>query len=52
MTHTVIPDNELIELVEKKVNDNGQIYIGRQYRNVVVRAYIVKVDRSDHRADR
>ncbi|MCG7847788.1 MAG: hypothetical protein MIO93_01225 [ANME-2 cluster archaeon] len=47
MTHTVIPDNELIELVEKRVNDNGQIYIGRQYRNKIVRAYIVKVDGSE-----
>ena len=46
MTHTVIPDQELLALIEKKVNTNGQIYIGREYRGLVVRAYIVKIEGS------
>lgn len=47
MPQILINDDELISVIEKKVNPNGQIYLGREYRDQVVRAYIVKVQGSN-----
>lgn len=51
MPQTIINDSELISVIEKRVNPNGQIYIGREYKDKVVRVYIVAVQGSETSAE-